>query len=504
MSDSWERTLIGPGLTVADWRGIRAGLQPPLYDESWEHAFTAIERRFALRFIEPADAVLALDQQASGVFPEGRGFAVLALDCLLIEALFGYRRGGRTRVGETAEAFEEFLENEPAFRDDPALAKRIPSFAGAVRNGVLHDGETRDGWIIRKGASTGPLADELGDGRAVLYRDALHATVRRRLETYFAALRQPTGPDGRDLREKFRDRLDQLCDESAPPGAARDEARPRRWQGEALPRWSFDHLTSRDDRIKHFTPDGLALGMAMTERGSWNYVQWMVARYELVPEVPDDVRRRSDAVRLLHVYGYFQSDFFDFVRGEASLAADLALRARFMQVYPDRTTLRNMRTGATSELAIRSYDDLTEALRPRGSHPARDGWRLDGTREFDGSLRGLYLWARARGFLRTFLDPIWARARPAIEMMQLAPTEDHGLPMPPARYARWSAEERDQWWEETYRPAWEVDYLENEVDLRNAHAHPSGGFNRMPNYSAGAVHQLFELVNSLFREKRAS
>src|SRR5207245_3878403 len=132
-----------------------------------------------------------------------------------------------------------------------------------------------------------------------------------------------------------------------------------------------------------------------------------------------------------------------------------------------------------------------------GSHPAREGWRLDETPEFDGSLRGLYLWARGRGLLRAFLDPIWKRAKPAIEMMQLVPTENRGLPKRPDDYASWSIVERERWWEETYRPAWEVDYLENEVDIRNAHAHPSGGFNRMPNYSAGAVDQLFQIVNSL-------
>lgn len=477
---------------------MRDRLHPTAYDDNWERAFKAIERRFAFRFIEPANLLLERDAEDDRAFPEGRGFAVLALDCLLIETLYGYRRGERTRVGETGGAFEDFLSTEPAFHDDPNLAARIPSFARAVRNGVLHDGETRDGWIVWKGSATGVLAHLLGDGRAVLYRDALHAAVRSRFDSYFARLRLPMGPEGRDLREKFRDRVDQLCAESAPAAAIADESRPRRWQAEPLPRWSLDQLTARDDRIKHFTPDGLALGMAMTEKGSWRYVQGMVAGYELVAAVPDDVRRRVDAVRLLHMYGYFQMDFFDFVRGEASLAADLALRARFMQEHPARVTLRNTRTSATAEVAITLYDDVTDAFRPRGSHPARNGWRLDGVPDFDGSLRGLYLWARGRGLLRAFLDPIWERARDRIPMMQLVPAEDRGLPKPPTEYASWSNKEREGWWEETYRPAWEVDYLENEVDLRNAHAHPSGGFNLMPNYSAGAVRQLFELVNSLF------
>ncbi len=501
MLEEWTRTTLGPGLTIADWRALRDALDPAVYDEHWSRAVAAIEKRCALRFIEPADVLVALDAKDDALFPAGRGIAILALDCLLLEMLYGYRRGSRTRTGETSDAFEAFLADEPAFTDDAALAARIPMFARAVRNGLLHDGETRDGWIVWKGSAGGPLAQTLADGRAVLYRDAFHAAVRRRLDGYFAELRVASDQSAK-LREKFKERVDQLCLESAPPDGAGGSPRPTRWQAEPMPRWRFDELTARDDRIRHFMPGGLGIGLAMTEKGSWGYIQSMVARCKLRAEVPDAVRRRADAICLLHVYGYFQSDFFSLVHEEASLAAELALRVRFMQEHARRVTLRNARSGATAELAITSYDDLVDALRPRGKHPARDGWRLGSSPDFDGSLRGLYLWARQRGFLRSFLEPIWQSAQPQIATTLLIDTEDHGLPKPPEDFATRSAEERERWWEQTYRPAWEVDYLENEVDLRNAHAHPEGGFNKMPNYSAGSVGHLFKLVNALFEPRQ--
>lgn len=495
VAGDWTQTALGPGLTVAEWLELRDALAPQTYDIRWERAIRAIERRFALRFTEPADALLALDEE-DVLFPAGRGFAILALDCLVIEMLYGYRRGTHTQSGETRDAFDAFVSDEPTFTKDASLTARIPSFARAIRNGLLHDGETREGWIVWKGRADGPLAQALSDDRVVLYRDAFHAAACRRLDSYFAELRG-SGAGSTELRSRFRERVDQLCRDSAPPGAQR-RASPSRWQAEPMPRWSFDQLAKRDDRIMHFLPDGLGMGLAMTEKGSWAYVQSMVASSNLRPEVPEAVRRQCEAVCLLHVYGYFQADFFSLVHGEASLAMELALRLRFIQEYPERVTLRRGKTGATAELPIRSYDDLADAFRVHGTHPAREGWRLDGSSDFDGSLRGLYLWALERGYLRSFLEPIWRRAQPGIAMDILIRTEDRGLPKPPPDFAVLPPDQRERWWEEAYRPAWEIAYLENEVDLRNAHAHPTGSFNRMPNYSASSVGHLFTFVNGLF------
>jgi hypothetical protein len=476
---------------------MREALRPERYDDGWERAIAAIEQRFTERFLDPAEAILRLDANDPRVFPEGRGFALLALDCLLIESLFGYRRGARTRMRETTEAFTAFLTDESHIGDDPHLAERVASFVRAVRNGLLHDGETREGWIVWKSHPNGTLFERLADGRIVLYRDTFHGAVTKRLAAYFAELRA-SGLDAAELRERFKQRVDQLCKESNPAEA---ESRAMAWQAEALPRWSFDQLTQRDERTRHFTLSGLATGFALTEKGSWHYVQAMVSDFDLASTVPSEIRGRVEAVRLLHVYGYFQMDFFDLVHGEAALAAELALRVRFASQYPEKVRLLNAKSGQTVDFLATSYERVGEALRPRGPYPSRDGWRLQGFPDFDGSLRGLYLWARDLGLLKAFLDPVWERARPGIAMSVLMQTGDHRPPEVPGDFDRRTPEERELWWNGTYRPAWEVSYLENEVNLRNALAHPTGGLNRMPNYSARSVRQLFNLVNALFTAK---
>ena len=138
---------------------------------------------------------------------------MLALDCLLIEAIAGYERGSHTRVGQTGDAFETFLL-KPPFRRDFEIDDRAKSFARAVRHGILHDGETRHGWIVWKTSPTGRLVAPLRDGRLRIYRDAFHARVKEYVAGYFARLLEDRE---QELRVHFISRMKELCDESAPP-----------------------------------------------------------------------------------------------------------------------------------------------------------------------------------------------------------------------------------------------------------------------------------------------
>jgi hypothetical protein len=97
--------------------------------------------------VEPGDAIIAHDEPPPK-FPEERGFAVVAIDCLLLETIFGYRLGRHTTLQESRPAFIGVLTQSQPFSasfKDPARAE---SFFKSVRNSVLHDGETRDGWVV--------------------------------------------------------------------------------------------------------------------------------------------------------------------------------------------------------------------------------------------------------------------------------------------------------------------------------------------------------------------
>lgn len=220
--DDWKQTKLGPGLTVASWEAVRGKLRDESYDDDWATPIAGIQRRLEERFIKPANAIQALDEEdhdANGgpTFPEGRGFAMIALDCLLLESLCGYEKGKHTRrSGETRTAFEETFTRKRQFSESFAPEGRAALFAAAVRHGILRDGETRDGWIIWRGHLDGPLVQRLADDRLVLFRDTFHGAVKARVVEYFEELRNPHDPEGTQRRKAFRDRVNELCEESKP------------------------------------------------------------------------------------------------------------------------------------------------------------------------------------------------------------------------------------------------------------------------------------------------
>lgn len=207
---------LGPNFYTSTWERIKDGLVPERPDDTWEIAIAGIEGRFRERFETPADAIQALDKKDTSLYAEGRGFSIVALDCLLLEALHGFEQGKRTKSSnKTSKAFTKLLTTKPQFGEAFKQARRAETFGGAVRNGILHDGETREGWLVRQGKPNGPVVTAQGDWH-VLNRDAFHAAVKTCLADYFTKLRTADDARGVELRQAFKDRVDVLCKESEP------------------------------------------------------------------------------------------------------------------------------------------------------------------------------------------------------------------------------------------------------------------------------------------------
>jgi hypothetical protein len=75
------------------------------------------------------------------------GFAILSLDCLLIDTIQSFREG-RFSTGEVSPPvlFKSFLKN-PKFSDFNGRDRE--EFFHYVRNALPHNGETRKDWKIR-------------------------------------------------------------------------------------------------------------------------------------------------------------------------------------------------------------------------------------------------------------------------------------------------------------------------------------------------------------------
>lgn len=124
----WEVQLAGD-ITVRRYADMVSG-------EEHRGVAGLIRKRFEERYLEPM-----LDN------PNRHGFAILAVCCLMVEALESFRNGWKdTRErGRSEAAFCGFFQRHDEFKELRPVAH---DFYRAVRCGILHQAETTDGWRV--------------------------------------------------------------------------------------------------------------------------------------------------------------------------------------------------------------------------------------------------------------------------------------------------------------------------------------------------------------------
>ncbi len=80
---------IAPGIDADDWKRLDLG-NPDSSD--WERAISIFEYRIRGRFTDAVDFLIADDEQRP-VAERRFGFAILAVDCFLVETLEAFRQG---------------------------------------------------------------------------------------------------------------------------------------------------------------------------------------------------------------------------------------------------------------------------------------------------------------------------------------------------------------------------------------------------------------------------
>ena len=82
----------------------------------------------------------------------------------------------------------------------------VRSFNVGIRNGILHDAETRK-WVIWRDEPTGLIVDEEDDGYA-LNRELFYAALQQEFKSYISMLNNPRN---QELRESFKAKMDDIC-----------------------------------------------------------------------------------------------------------------------------------------------------------------------------------------------------------------------------------------------------------------------------------------------------
>jgi hypothetical protein len=200
-------------------------------EDAWAEAISVFERRMRERFFSSIGALFKADTKPDSPSPDVAhgpdcipGFSIMALCCLLIETLQGFREVPPTTAKHTGQCtfpsgpciktpsgtnqqFIDFLRR-PAFGEafSGKVAKR---FASGIRNGILHEAETRK-WVIWREEPAGEIVAQVDDGYA-LNRSLFYEALKKEFESYMRELRDPVN---RALRQRFKRKMDDLCGEA--------------------------------------------------------------------------------------------------------------------------------------------------------------------------------------------------------------------------------------------------------------------------------------------------
>ena len=188
-----DQMSIAPGYTVEDWKKLDLDNAD---NQDWCKAIEILEARIKGRYLDPVDELIKLDKKRA-TKDRRFGFTILAIDCLLIETLQTFICG----EGSTGKMFVDFLTKRPSFSKHFKEKKLAGRFYEDVRNGILHQAETRSGWLIW---SIGPLLDPQ-DTAIRINRTKFHEALKAEFDSYLKDLKD-TKQD--ELRQKFRQKMD--------------------------------------------------------------------------------------------------------------------------------------------------------------------------------------------------------------------------------------------------------------------------------------------------------
>lgn len=195
--------------THADWAALKARLLAGA-PGAWQEAFADFyQTRLVLRYLEP---IKVLQEHGSS---QGEGFAIVAIQCSLIEFLESTEQGMSYRYARRVEElgpyeykgsrnmFVAFLKGRVPFSStfDEVTAQ---DFYIGVRCGVLHEARTQGGWRIWAKGPAGVVANVT---ERIVYRDNFQEALLAYIKNYGERLSLDA-----DLQQAFIRKFDKLCE----------------------------------------------------------------------------------------------------------------------------------------------------------------------------------------------------------------------------------------------------------------------------------------------------
>lgn len=190
---------VAPGFDSSQWSRLQ--LDDPI-SKDWQKAISVFRSRIYSRFIDAADVLVAIDEKKS-VAERRFGFAILAIDCAVVETISAFQEGLKDTDKKSKATVARFLSTSPGFRQHFTLP-RAEQFYKDFRCGILHQAETGG---KSKVWSVGELIRE-ESGRLTVNRTKFHEQLKTDIEAYLAVLHDPRNTS---LRANFRKKMNFIC-----------------------------------------------------------------------------------------------------------------------------------------------------------------------------------------------------------------------------------------------------------------------------------------------------
>ncbi|AVA22789.1 hypothetical protein [Rhizobium sp. NXC24] len=196
--------LISPNYTAQNWQDLN--LDPDNADEAqWQKAGEIIKDRIEGRFLKPADALIEAEaDKTQGTF----GFAILALDFLVIETVQGFREGRINHTGQSETLFKNFLKEWSLFKESVSVEAEQEDKARKLylsgRCALHHSGSTD---FLKVGIS-GTALEFSADGLIRINRTLFHQSLSQEFTSFIEAIETPGDPI---LRRNVKTKMNEIC-----------------------------------------------------------------------------------------------------------------------------------------------------------------------------------------------------------------------------------------------------------------------------------------------------
>lgn len=206
---SFQDFKISPKYKVSDWCSLNLKKEN---SRDWQKAIDIFDDRIQGRFLRQ---VVALESNKDNHVKEFSGFAIMAIDCLLIETLQQFYFGKEcTAKGKHAEAFHNFFQRLNKLASFFDTIDKTKIFYSHIRCGILHQAQTKKNSILHIRVKS-PILEwvnirDSSEGISI-NRKKFHSAVIEVYENYVNELRSDSNLD---LRRKFEKKMNIIANQT--------------------------------------------------------------------------------------------------------------------------------------------------------------------------------------------------------------------------------------------------------------------------------------------------